>query len=113
MTQDQQRIAIAKACGWTEIDELRANRSMGKPPGKISFEFLPNYPADLNACHEMEQVMTTNQFDKYCHHLDQIRGMRHCTYATAAERCKASAAERCEAFRRTLGLWTPTPTQPQ
>jgi hypothetical protein len=104
MSPEKQRTAIAKACGWTEIDELLANTSMGKPPGKIcSFDYLPDYLGDLNACHEMEKGLTYEQIDDY--------------YIELAKRMvrpfRATASQRAEAFLRTLELWQPTPTQLQ
>jgi hypothetical protein len=104
MTQDQQRIAIAQACGWTEIDELLANTSMGKPPGKLcSFEYLPDYLNDLNAMHEVEKIMNSEQVTSYVYRIEMM-DKRWSNFAFA------TAAHRAEAFLRTLNLWTSTPT---
>ena len=63
MTQDQQRTAIAKICGWTDIrrqrlyagdQDLWGNKLIN---GDKHRNRLPDYLNDLNACHEMEQVL--------------------------------------------------------
>jgi hypothetical protein len=112
MTPDQQRIAIATACGWTEIDGLSVKGLMGKPPGKIcSFAYIPNYLNDLNAMHEAEKVLTKDQL------IEQAEWIGACSNEMPNKAwvilLRATAAQRAEAFLRTLGLWQESPTQPQ
>jgi len=122
MTTDQQRIAIAEACGWTEIRCLRlyagdqdlwGNKLIG---GEKRRNRLPNYLGDLNACHEMEQVLTQEQMIDYSRHVGKL-ATSHLPASRAAwmdfKLIHATAAQRAEAFLRTLGLWTTTPIQPQ
>ena len=117
MTTDQQRIAIATACGWTEIDGLSAKGLMGRPSGKIcSFDYLPDYLNDLNACHEAEKVLTQDHMIDYSRHVGKAVTI-HLPASRAAwmdfKLINSTAAQRAEAFLRTLNLWTTTPTQPQ
>jgi hypothetical protein len=118
MSPEKQRIAIAKACGWTEIDGLSAKGLMGKPPNRLcSFEYLPDYLNDLNACHEMEKVLTSEQLTVYRNTLGIMNG-GICiddggSFVNLGFAVSATAAQRAEAFLLALGLWQVTPTQPQ
>ena len=63
--------------------------------GKYGQTNVPNYPGDLNACHEMEKALSTAQLQReYADILDDGNGGHF-----------ATAAQRSEAFLRTLGLW--------
>jgi hypothetical protein len=116
MTPDQQQRAIEKACGWiiANPENDRADYRHWTPPNCVArpkYMYLdrpPNYLGDLNACHEMEKVLTGDQQHDYeCHllRMDYPDWEIKVTHATAAQRS--------EAFLRTLNLWTPIPTQPQ
>ena len=104
MSPEKQRIAIATACGWTDCHfPLASNVSLpftervlcGIPPHSTIHKPLPDYHNDLNACHEMEKVLTYEQFDDY--YIELAKRMVRPFHATAPQRC--------EAFLRTLGLW--------
>ena len=99
MKPQQQRIAIAKACGF-KCSEYSHEL------GQLVAEFTPDYLNDLNAIHEAEKVLTKNKSMEYAFRLadswilngedkqpDLVRGF-----------C-ATAAERAEAFLRTIGKW--------
>ena len=63
---------------------------------------MPDYLNDLNACHQMEKVLTHDQHIDYMEWLglcDDDHGHKVWAYV------HATAAERCKAFLRTLGLW--------
>lgn len=60
----------------------------------ISLDFY----SDLNACHEMENGLTDEQWDDYRIRLEGL-DWRH---------VNATAAQRCEAFLRCLNLWDDT-----
>ena len=65
---------------------------------------IPDYLDDLNAMHEAEKVLDFNQ----------LRDMEDSvSFQFAVYPFHATASQRAEAFLRTLGLWTETPTQPQ
>jgi len=97
MTDKQINAAIAKACGWTQVNA--AHRS-GKAPGAnyVGGEFIPNYCTDLNAMHEAEKVLRDKEllFEYGMH----ISSSHHYEYLL-----RATARERAEAFLRTLGKW--------
>ena len=104
MTPQQQRIAIAKACGWTTKHKgLWVESSQ-------TYAALPDYLNDLNACHEMEKVLTKEQ------HIDHMEWLGMCSDDYGQKvwaYVHATAAQRSKAFLQTLGLWQSTPTQPQ
>ena len=79
--------------------------------------YLPDYLGDLNACHEMEKMLTAAQLTVYRNTLAMMNGgifmddggsFVHLGFAVSA-----TANQRADAFCDTLGLWKPTPTQPQ
>jgi len=103
MSPEKQRIAILKACGWTNFYKATHKGAIqyGQPPNAYSNSWqAPDCLHDLNACHEMEKVLTGDQQHDYeCHllRMDYPDWEIKVTHATAAQRC--------EAFLRTLGLW--------
>jgi hypothetical protein len=131
MNPEQQRIALAEACGWSFIREgqsIERNHHIGcvtwvaistdgrkyeYRKGYQEIEYLtkedacndrtPDYLNDLNAMHEAEKILdiSTNQ---------NTTG----SYAAYAE-CltwnggySATAKQRAEAFLRAIGKWTET-----
>jgi hypothetical protein len=123
MSPEKQKIAIATACGWTEIDGLCTRGLIGRPPGKICpfVDYLPDYLGDLNAMHEAEQVLTYEQKEQFIFWLNHLHPSADIHYAEKKRELRldvfdlvhTTAPQRAEAFLRTLGLWTETPTQPQ
>lgn len=102
MTDEKMRVKIAEVCGWTVLDVpvLDAGfASYAKDPNGCLCPSVPNYPQDLNACHEMEDVLfemvNTNE-EAYYHLLICI---------TSGRPYRASSRQRCEAFLRTIGKW--------
>jgi hypothetical protein len=93
MTPNQQRVTIAKACGYTE----RLWNSLGKPNCH-----LPDYLNDLNAMHEAEKTAGFHNPDKgweYRKNLFRVvNGWDHKVF-------QATASQRAEAFLRTIGKW--------
>lgn len=90
MKPEQQRIAIAEACGWKIAHWDHA----GTP--------LPDYLNDLNAIHEAEGRIQLDQEARYGNYLLKIvyrdrNGIRTIWHTTAAQRA--------EAFLRTIGKW--------
>lgn len=126
MTPEAQRIAIAEACGWTNIclqplwvsdieDEFPpvlcgTHPSKGRLEGiPKRFGPLPDYLNDLNAMHEAEKILTEVQFgDYYIEHLKMARGESQ--YTIDRSMVCATAAQRAEAFLRTIGKWTTNET---
>jgi len=106
MTQDQQQRAIEKACEWEPLPEgyYHPDNPIGQTP--------PDYLTDLNACHEMEKVLP-----RQLYHVDYWQKgygrFQQILSELTITPYSATANQRAEAFLRTLGLWQPTPTQPQ
>ena len=120
MTQDEMRVAVAEECGAKRRPDLdymlfapvyvagntvemwEINGSV-VPRGK-----LPNYPADLNACAEFEEMLNEKEQVWYLQKLTQVRlrqGDRG-TIACMIDRLAfATAPQRCEAFLRMRGKW--------
>lgn len=96
---DQQRIAIAEACGWKI--EKACGTWIGKPLGEQGpMDEILDYLDDLNAMHEAEKVLTGyQQTVTYSDNLMKIVGYH--TFDSA----HATAAQRAEAFLRTIGKW--------
>ena len=93
MTDEQINIAIAESLGW----KLLANNRWTRPCG--FYADLPNYTADLNACHELEKTLEgMNQIS----YLAKLHENNH--YCSWGGTC-ATARQRCEAYLRTLGKW--------
>jgi hypothetical protein len=123
MKPDEQRIAIAEACGWTDCHKSLASNQeqepherclIGNPPKGIVHRRLPDYLNDLNAMHEAEKVLSEKQWVQYEEEIRTVvlGGIRLVSQWTKAD-IHATAAQKAKAFLQTLGLWQPTPTQPQ
>jgi hypothetical protein len=99
MKPEAQRIAIAKACGWTkftpETVQYTARRSDGK------WGPIPDYLNDLNAMHEAIETLRGKDgpqwFDFQRTLMIECGSWMNCI--------QASAAQRAEAFLKTLNLW--------
>ena len=100
MTPEQQRIAIAEACGWKRDDSL-FTRSQGwrGPQGQWYSPLPPDYRNDLNAMHEAEKMFRAAI---YCRYISEL-----CDLAIKDNNCMymATAAQRAEAFLRATGKW--------
>ena len=101
MNPEQQRIAIAEACGkwhsgWPHEYMNQADR----------LRHIPDYLNDLNAMHEAEKVLGAC-WPTYCEHLLEIvepepRTLEICHRWNLLH---ATATQRAEAFLRTIGKW--------
>jgi hypothetical protein len=79
MTQEEKRIKLAKADGEDNDSIVRG--------------LIPDYFNDLNAVHELEQIVK-RVWGKYVKILNSI-----------TDPACATAPERCEAIGKTLNLW--------
>jgi len=109
MNKQEQQIAIAGACGWsqTQITHTVSGRVVqyGFGPNQSS-EWerpLPDYLNDLNAMHEAEKVLDQMQARTYADHLADSE--QDGTWA-GCHMWSQTAAQRAEAFLKTLNLWT-------
>lgn len=111
MTAEEQRIAIAEACGWTEIIP-----HMGEYVGRLGNHSygkrIPDYLNDLNAMHEAERVLIkSGKWEAYKIEIWKIFTSspqfveRETGKLYGADDIHATAAQRAEAFLRTLGKW--------
>jgi hypothetical protein len=104
VTPEAQRIAIAEACGWKNVDAGSGRvwgvttRHKGTPSEFDVCVDVPNYPFDLNAMHEAEKVLNEKQDHIMNDTLwDMCEGRKYLWHATASQRA--------EAFLRTIGKW--------
>ncbi len=105
MTPKNQRIAIAEACGWKRWEPKDPTKSVSvwiKAIDIEKFDNLPDYLNDLNAAHEMEQVLLedANSCLEYCVWLEDN---------IDTEAIFSTATQRAEAFLKTLGIWKEEP----
>ena len=102
MNKEQQRIAIAEACGLTDEEWICAK-------GEWCFSScVPDYIDDLNAMHEAEKVLSHEQLESYIFEMhENIRHNHIERYVVTA-----TAAQRAEAFLRTIGKWTTNSNEP-
>lgn len=109
MTPEQQRIAIAQACGWKLMYCRFHNATTWHSPQGICAEgnteiVLPDYLNDLDAMHEAEKVLTKHEPGVFLGHLAEVHGQIPSVWASV----HATAAQRAEAFCKTLNLETKT-----
>jgi hypothetical protein len=97
MNEQEQRIAIAEACGIVSKNQWG---SVYKTRKGVVIE-CPDYCNDLNEMHEAEKVLTADQWYKY----DSMMPLRD------PQKIHATARQRAEAFLRTVGKWTTNPNE--
>ena len=112
MNKEQQRIAIAKACGWTEISP---RMTWGLPPNveddgtENCLKQIPDYLNDLNAMREAEQTLWEKDWTSRHDFVDKLARIMSPTHGyhqqSGLDLLDATAAQRAEAFLRTLNLW--------
>jgi hypothetical protein len=105
MTETEQRVAIAEACGWklfdAGVDSFGVYCEAHATKGHVGVlqSKLPDYPNDLNAMHEARLSITRNEDrEKYEGILRDICG----SYCNAIH---AEASQKAEAFLKAKGLW--------
>ena len=117
MNPEQQRVAIAEACGWKEIraevdwlpKELTGIFTWPHPTDAEKIKYfinrkpIPDYLNDLNAMHDAEKVLTVDQL------IDQAEWLGASSNEMPIKSwvvlLRATAAQRAEAFLRTIGKW--------
>lgn len=109
MKPEEQRIAIAEACG-LRIPMYDAHNyfKAGGPDMRVDATALPDYLNSLDAMHEAEKGLTTAaQQNRYHSEIADT------TWSNPETGCRqvvfnqltATAAQRAEAFLKTLNLW--------
>ena len=103
MTPEEQRIAIARACGWSVIDMSDPLKVVveGQAIWPHSVKDCPDYLNDLNAMHEAMETLTDDQL------FTMSRWLQHSTRSTliGVAVMHSTAAQRAEAFLKTLNLY--------
>jgi hypothetical protein len=101
MTDERINIEIAELCGWKKDSQNGFQPTWKNPDGtRYAESLLPNYTADLNACHEFEQKFGhINEWFYYEKALAEI---------TDGYIFHATARQRCEAFLRVHNQWEET-----
>jgi hypothetical protein len=109
MTDEAQRIAIAKARGWKspehpDCEKEKKNMVIGgkwwlSPEGELEHpREIPDYLNDLNAMHEAEKTLDTGAlWSAYRFYLDRVCG--------EDEAISATARQRAEAYLRAINKW--------
>ena len=101
MTNEQQRIAIAEACGYKDVATGMTEGTVRVTTGFKHHTFdeeIPDYLNDLNAMYEAERVLERESG------YHEIGG--YGLYLVALEHnASATAAQRAEAFLRTIDKW--------
>ena len=98
MKIEKQQRAIERICGWEAMPE--GHYHPDNPIGQTK----PDYLNDLNACHEMEKVLTEKGVNEWWSYVAFINRHNPRPFGTETA-VHATAAQRCEAFLRTLGMW--------
>jgi hypothetical protein len=109
MTTEQQRIKIAEACGYGNIEKVIIrnvtfqgdDRELGIWSDK---GWIPDYPNDLNAMHEAEIAADLYSYPRRERYLGRLQDIINAEGTERPFMC-ATAAQRAEAFLKTLGLW--------
>ncbi len=104
MSPEQQRLAIAEASGIKEYLSfgLRDSCMIQVASGWDEWDPLN----DLNAMHQAEKVLTTEQWQIYNRHLQQV--IARDKLPGSNYNYHATATQRAESFLRTLDLWKDT-----
>lgn len=108
MTQEQKRIKLAKAAGWTKVHQSWTGQKMACIPNDSQILPLPDYFNDLNAVHDFisQKLTTTLMLAEYEYRLRACLADGRPTFEVAGyELANAIAAQRCEALGLTLKLW--------
>ena len=113
MNPENQRIAIAEACGLTNVAPMIVKNVKHEGDditvGIWSDDgWVPQYLNDLNAMHEAEKVLTQDQMIDYSRHVGKSV-TSHLPASRAAwmdfQLINVTASQRAEAFLRTIGKW--------
>ena len=107
MSPEQQRIAIAEACGWDCSEILEGEDGLLFARKEGDWDILPDYLNDLNAMHEACKTLTEQQELVFRGHLHTItrRDYKSGVRSQILSTINATAVQRCEAFLKTIRKW--------
>lgn len=109
LTDEELRVEVAKALGWTEICPC-TEYHWGEPwsgfDGRLRGlpEDIPNFPNDLNACHEFAMALSNSDRQQFAHALQDVVNVeaeRHGSEDLFYE-LNANGRQRCIALLMTL-----------
>ena len=110
MTDQEQNIAVAKACGWKKVYQGPEPDDRWITPDGLRYattSAIPDYGTDLNAMHEAEKVL--DEMNGGIGSPDCLRYAysRELYKIVAADEqpMRATAVKRREAFLRAIGKW--------
>lgn len=99
MNKEEQRIAIAEACGFTSDSWCLTTN------GWLFADTVPDYLNDLNAMHQALKTLNEDQMVSMDHHLDVVVGNEKQGLNYEYFLWSATAAQLAEAFLFTIGKW--------
>jgi len=108
MSDEEQRIAIAEACGWEMASGTMRGQPVGIHPDEIDsatafdYRLIPDYANDLNAMHEAEASLSFADQRKYGR---ALKSVLDASPDSPDHDWHATARQRAEAFIRTFGTW--------
>lgn len=109
MSNEQNNVAIASACGWTEIVDNPDWGWLGRPPNWIGKAWpILDYCNCLNAMHEAEQYLWNKDWNLRFDFIEELGKLLQPTVwhrINATDTLDASARQRAEAFLRTIEKW--------
>ncbi len=111
MTQEEKRIKLAEAAGWTNISDWKAAGINGKHPVELWVDVIPDYFHDLNAVRELQEKLTKDQQFEFVYHLNNVLGFVPLNSPASYKEivlfafANATATQRAEAIGLTLNLW--------
>ena len=96
-------IAIAELLGWTDISQYTqaVDGWYGYEPENGPHSQIPNFCNDLNAMHEAEKMLNSEQKEIYFLDLMCLYGK----WPKSIQAIQATAKERAETFLKTLEKW--------
>jgi hypothetical protein len=112
MNKEQQRIAIAEACGLTIVSDgimhhlTPCGKKTERDPEGCLLKECPDYLNDLNAMHEAIGTLLFSQRRAYRINLKEIMSKKINPAIICYSECiDAPAAQRAEAFLKTIDKW--------
>lgn len=103
------RVKVAELCGYSNFSENRSHAAIHRNLNSGCWLPIPDYPNDLNACHEFEKTIMDDPdtWHRYGNELakasDQLHYREHyCSSRAMASFAHISATQRCLAFVKTM-----------
>lgn len=111
MSPEKQQIAIAEACGWSNLQysDYKPLGLVGRHPGGSEQNLLrvPDYLNNLNAMREATMARLQGYEENFFYELSNVVNGEVEPHLQDDMFClaNATAAQRAEAFLRTIGKW--------